>query len=39
MPGRRFLAYFFDAVVTKNAGSVFEQATLGPKGESQGWLS
>ena len=39
MSGRRFLAYFFGAVDTKNAGSVFEHALHGPKGESQGWLS
>jgi len=39
MPERRFLAYFFGAVATKNAGSVFEHALHGPKGESQGWLS
>ena len=28
MQGRRFLAYFFGAVVTKNAGSVFEHARM-----------
>ena len=36
---RHSFGYFSVAADTKNAGSVFEQAMPGPKGESQGWLS
>jgi len=36
---RRFFTYFFAAVGTKNAGSIFEHALHGLNGEGQGWLS
>jgi len=38
MKGGVSLPTFF-SLLTKNAGSIFEHALHGPKGESQGWLS
>ena len=37
--GSGILLVTFLLLLTKNAGSVFEQASPGPKGESHGWLS